>query len=243
MLLSSRNQEIIISNESIAAMFVRVVRSFSVIKPLGIRKRYWAILLLLIAVFFMVAPNIWIASKSDYTYTDAHSVPRKKVGLLLGTSKNLRNGRINYYYRYRIKAAVELFQAGRIRYILISGDNGSKNYNEPVMMMNDLVSQGIPQNRIYLDFAGFRTLDSMVRCKEVFHEDDIVVISQQFHNERAISIAHWLGMKAIGYNAKDIKGRGGRFVRIREKLARIKVLIDIIFGVDPKYLGTPITIK
>ncbi len=175
-------------------------------------------------------------------HDDVQSIPHNKVGLLLGSNRELPSGRQNPYYYYRINAAIELFNAGKIDYILASGDNHIVSYDEPTFMMEDLIKAGVPKDRIYLDFAGFRTLDSVVRCKEVFGESNITVISQQFHNERAIYIAERKGLNAIGFNAQDVNARAGAYTNAREKLARVKMILDLWFGKDPRFFGEPISI-
>ena len=177
------------------------------------------------------------------TFSKTQNITKNKVGLILGTSKKLRNGRINLYYKYRLDAAVKLYNAGKIEYIVISGDNSSKNYDEPTDFKNDLIKYGIPENKIFLDYAGFRTLDSVVRIKEIFNQSSITIISQQFHNERAIYLAEHFDIKAIGFNAKTISGKYGLKVQLREYLARVKVFVDILFKVEPKFLGKKIKIK
>lgn len=167
---------------------------------------------------------------------------KNKVGLVLGTSKYLTDGRINLYFKYRIDATVDLFKTGKIDYVLVSGDNSSENYDEPTDFKNELIKRGIPENRIYLDYAGFRTLDSVVRAKKNFGQDNITIISQQFHNERAIYLAEKHGINAIGFNAKDIDGKYGIKVKLREFLARTKAFLDIIFKVEPKFYGKKIKI-
>lgn len=176
-------------------------------------------------------------------YTAVETIPSNKVGLLLGTRKYLESGRENLYYRYRIEAASTLFKAGKIEYLLVSGDNSRKSYDEPTDMMNDLVLAGIPEEKIFLDYAGFRTLDSVVRCRDVFGENKITVISQAFHNERALFIAAQKGIDAIGFNAKDVGARYGFKVQQREKLARVKMVLDLLIGKQPKFLGKQIEIS
>lgn len=176
-------------------------------------------------------------------YQSIKDIPANKVGLLLGTSKILANGRINLYYQYRIDAAAELYHANKIQFILASGDNGNTEYDEPTLMKEDLIAKGVPANKIHLDYAGFRTLDSVVRCKEIFGQEKITVISQPFHNERAIFIAKRKGIDAIGYNAKDVSLRYGKKTQLRERLARVKMMLDLVFGKQPKFLGEQIKIK
>ena len=115
-------------------------------------------------------------------------------------------------------AAVALYKAGKIKYILVSGDNGSASYDEPTTFKNDLLAAGVSESDIFLDYAGFRTLDSVLRSKAVFQLDSITVISQKFHNQRAIAIAKAKGIKAVGLNAKDVTGRNGWKVHLRDVL-------------------------
>jgi SanA protein len=175
-------------------------------------------------------------------YTDVNEVPYNRVGLLLGTGKYLKRGAINPYYKYRIDAAAKLLKSGKIRYLVISGDNSRNDYNEPQSMKNDLYAAGIDSNLIYLDYAGFRTFDSMVRVREIFSQDSVTVISQQFHNERALYIASKENIVAVGFNARDVAANHGLKTKLREKLARVKVFVDYIIDAEPKFLGPKVAI-
>lgn len=175
-------------------------------------------------------------------YSEVITIPQNKVGLLLGTSPKLKNGNNNLYFDYRILAAVELYKAGKIKYILISGDNRREEYNEPEEMKKALMQKGVPEKSIYLDYAGFRTLDSVVRAKEVFGQNQLTIISQRFHNERAIYLAEKNGINAIGYNAKDVNAYAGLKTNIRELLARVKMFIDLAIDKQPHFLGEKIII-
>lgn len=179
----------------------------------------------------------------DKVYTTVTEIPKNNVGLVLGTSKKLTNGNPNLYYSYRIRATLDLYNANKINFVLVSGDNGSKYYNEPETFKKDLVAGGIPAEKIFLDYAGFRTLDSMVRAKEIFGLTNVTIISQKFHNERAIYLAEKKGLNAIGFNAKDVSGRNGLKVQLREYLARVKVFIDLLLQTEPKFYGNHIEIK
>jgi len=189
------------------------------------------------------AYRLVMKTASDKVFDSTSEIPHNKVGLLLGTGKILPNGRINLYYKYRIDAAVELYKSGKIDFILVSGDNSSKSYDEPTTIKEDLIKEGVPAAKIYLDYAGFRTLDSVVRCKEIFGQNSITIISQQFHNERAIYIANFKDIDAVGFNAKDVNVHYGLKTRLRERFARVKMLVDLIFGKNPKFLGEKIEIK
>ncbi len=148
----------------------------------------------------------------------------------------------NAYFYNRIKAATDLYKSGKVQYIIVSGDNSSKDYNEPEDMQFALVQQGIPQNKIILDHAGFRTLDSVVRAKDIFGQTQLTIISQKFHNERAVFLAQKNGMQAFGYNAEDVNKYAGLKTNLREYLAKAKVYWDLIFGVEPKFGGEKIVI-
>lgn len=168
-------------------------------------------------------------------YDDVNKMPHRNVGLLLGTSKYTIFGRDNEYYQRRIEATYELYVKGKIDTILISGDNSKKDYNEPETMMADLVALGVPKDRFVLDYAGFRTLDSVVRAKNVFGRDSVTIISQEFHNVRALYLAENVGVDAIAFNALYPIYRKSVKIIIREKLARVKVVLDVLLGVKPKF--------
>lgn len=182
-------------------------------------------------------------STRNKTYSDINAIPKNKVGLVLGTSSRLVEGGVNPYYAHRIDATIKLFMAGKIDYILVSGDNGSVYYNEPNTIKKDLVKGGIPEEKIFLDYAGFRTLDSVVRAKEIFGLSQATIISQEFHNERAIYLAGHKGLEAIGFNARDISGNEAIRVHFREYFARVKVFIDLILNTQPRFYGEKIEIK
>jgi len=193
--------------------------------------------------FILIASYSIETNAKNKTFNDPTKIEKNKVGLVLGTSKTLKSGRINLYFKYRIDAVVALYKNKKIDFVLVSGDNGNKQYDEPTDFKEELIKQGIPADKIFLDYAGFRTLDSVVRAKEIFGQQQITFISQQFHNERAIYLAEKNDIKAVGFNAKNVSRRYGLKVQLREYLARTKVFIDIIFGVKPKFLGEKIEIR
>lgn len=176
-------------------------------------------------------------------YSNVDEIPYRRVGLLLGTARVTRQGYENPYFYYRTGACAELYHAGKIHRILISGDNSRKDYNEPFDMMNELVSLGVPTDSITLDYAGFRTYDSMVRAKEVFGQDSVTIISQDWHNERAIYIANRVDVDAIAFNACDVSIRSVTLkLKVREWLARTKMAIDLLLRHDPHFLGEPVVL-
>ncbi|HRN57012.1 MAG TPA: ElyC/SanA/YdcF family protein [Agriterribacter sp.] len=202
---------------------------------------FLVLLIMVLLLIFFCDRAITNAAKGKL-YSGIEDIPYNKTGLLPGTSKYLAGGLSNPYYTYRMEAAVRLLKAGKITYIIISGDNSSIYYNEPALMRADLLKAGIDSSCIYSDYAGFRTFDSMVRLKAIFGQDSVTVISQPFQNERAIYIASREGIAAIGFNARDVDARGGFKVQLREKLARVKVFIDYLLGAEPKFLGEKVNI-
>lgn len=202
---------------------------------------------LLLAVVVLVAvvfvTDAWVnRSTRSQVYDDIQAIPHNKVGLVLGTSKVLKGGHINPYYQYRINAAITLFKAGKVDFLLVSGDNGREEYDETSAMQADLIAGGIPKEKIFMDYAGFRTLDSILRCKEVFGETRITVISQLFHNQRSVFIANHKGLVAVGFNARDLRVSSGFRTQIREKFARVKMLLDLALGKKAKFYGDKIRI-
>lgn len=207
------------------------------------KSRKFLLLLFILSILIVSTANYAINKNAkNKTFSDVNLIQKNKVGLVLGTSKYLKNGTVNLYFKYRIEATLELFQNNKIEYILISGDNSKEEYDEPSDFKNELIKQGIPEERIFLDYAGFRTLDSVVRAKAIFGLTNFTLISQQFHNERALYLATKNGINAIAYNAKDVSNSYGIKVKIREYFARTKVFLDILFKVKPKFLGPKITI-
>ncbi len=177
-------------------------------------------------------------------FDTADTIPSNKVGLLLGTSKRAVGGKINPFYKARLDSAVELFHKEKIKIILVSGDNSTRYYSEPQDMKEDLLKLGIPEDKIYLDYAGFRTLDSIVRANKIFDLKKYTIITQKFHCERALYIAHKEGQEPICFRASDVNGVFGRKVIAREKLARVKAWLDLnILHKQPKFLGDKILIK
>jgi len=200
--------------------------------------------ILLIIIFLILLANCKIEMNAENkVYDDIKKIPYRKVGLLLGTSKYLANRQENPYFTYRINAAVALFNVGKIDFILVSGDNRHVSYNEPRDMKKALIKRGVPAEKIYLDYAGFRTLDSVVRTDKIFGQRSFTVISQKFHNKRAIYIGESNGLNLIGYNAKDVTGEQSLKTNVRETFARVKVFLDILTGKKPKFLGDSISIE
>jgi len=188
--------------------------------------------------------NIIERSSAALVSDDTESVPHKRVALILGCAPSRNNGAPNLYFRNRIAAAVELFNAGKVDYLLASGDNRTIGYDEPTAMKDALVAAGVPESRIVLDYAGFRTLDSVVRAKKVFGLSDMCIITQRDHAMRALYIAKANGIEAVGFAAADVRTmRGGLRTKVRESFARVVMLLDVhVLGRKPRFLGPEIAI-
>lgn len=209
----------------------------------GFGRRIIIFIVLLLAIVIGSTDYIVSRTTEKQLFTNIDSIPKNKVGLLLGTAKYKDKSRqiINPYYQNRIDAAVALYMAGKIDFIIVSGDNSTAYYNEPALMKADLMAKGVPEKKIYMDNAGLRTLDSILRCRDIFCEKEITIISQEFHNERALYIANHKNITAVAFNAAD----GGSFwdTITREKLARVKMMLDLLLNKQAKYYGEKIEIR
>lgn len=205
-------------------------------------RRVFKVVFVLLVAFALAGLGLFAAANlaiASYGVSDSlDNVLPRKYALLLGTSKFTRSGMVNPYYRYRIVAAVELYKAGKVKKIIASGDNSSKYYNEPATMRDDLAAAGVPKDDILMDFAGFRTLDSVARCKSKFGVEDPLIITQAYHAKRALYLADRLGLcGAAAYAAKAPDSASYRLRNeLRESLARTLAFLDTsVFGTRPKF--------
>lgn len=208
-------------------------------------KRYWALGLLLILLLpagVVIGINYEVEKTTrNQLYTDVNKIPKNKVGLLLGTAKYADRAKkiINLYYQNRIDAAVALYMAGKIDFIIASGET-STNYDEPRIMKADLIAKGVPASAIFVDNSGFRTLDSILRCHYIFGQDHITIISQEFHNQRALYIANHKNITAVAFNAVD--GNAFADVIMRERFARVRMGLDLLLNRQALHYGEKIDI-
>ena len=174
----------------------------------------------------------WMSWKtSPYIYDELQDLPYRQVGVVLGTAKYYRTGVINQYYRYRIQGALNAYNSGKVNYLLLSGDNALQSYNEPMTMRRDLIKAGVDPADIVLDYAGFRTLDSIVRTRKVFDTNDFIIITQRFHCERALFIALHMGIQAQCYAVPSPKD-----------MWSVRLADLYIFKREPRFLGPLIPI-
>ena len=204
------------------------------------------LLLIILGIAFVYFLDKYITyTAKEHIYTDVKTVPHKKAALLLGTAKYVAKGKKNYFYVYRIRAAAALWKAGKVDAILVSGDNATRYYNETKRMKDDLIRAGVPKQYIATDYAGFRTLDSIMRAKEIFDLNDYIIISQRFHLERALFLARRKGQKAIGFAAKDKEGtKAAKKMAYREYLARVKAFLDVtVLQTEPRFYGKKVKVN
>ena len=200
----------------------------------------FGIIILMLAV--AIGLDQWISLRTQpYIYDEVQTLPHRQVGVVLGTAKYYRTGVINQYYLYRIQGAINAYNSGKVKYLLLSGDNAQQSYNEPSTMRRDLIAAGIPASDIVLDYAGFRTLDSIVRTRKVFDTNDFISITQRFHCERALFIALHMGIQAQCFAVPSPKNMLS--VRSREIFARLGALTDLyLLKREPRFLGPLIPI-
>jgi SanA protein len=198
----------------------------------------------IVSMAWVIVATLLVANNArGKTYHDLALIPARRVGLVLGCSRLLPDGRRNAFFDNRIQAAAGLIRARKVEYLVVSGDNHVRDYDEPQDMKDSLIQAGVPAERILCDYAGFRTLDSVVRVREVFDQTAVTVISQEFHNERAIFIARYRGVDAIGFDAPEVDAYNSFKTKCRELVARSAMLLDLfVFHRGPKYLGAKVTI-
>jgi SanA protein len=188
---------------------------------------------------FVVLCNVWvIITTQQLVFETIGSAPHRNVALVLGTSRRLSDGSANPFFTNRIETAYQLYKNGKVDHIIVSGDNRSKYYNEPAEMRKALIAKGVPSIDITLDFAGLRTLDSIVRCYEIFDQDSITIITQPFHSYRALFISQYYRLDAIVVVAEEPEALQSVKVIAREVLARPLAVLDLyVFKTKPRHLG------
>ena len=192
-----------------------------------------------VALLAMMAANAWVVSTTRALIFDhIEQIGRYDVAVVLGTSPYTQSGRPNTLFSHRMDAAAALYAAGRVRHILVSGANPDRTYNEPRKMYQALVKRGVPGRAITLDYAGFRTLDSIVRARRIFGLSSFVVVSQRYHDYRALFIARAFGINAVAYVLPSEDFHQKLRIEAREYLARVKAVLDLfVFYTRPRFLG------
>jgi SanA protein len=189
---------------------------------------------------FVAYVNLLVLSCRQYTENRVDDLPVERACLVLGTAKFLVGGGENLFYSYRIAAARDAYAAGKCAKLVVSGDNRHKSYNEPQTMKKSLIEQGVPAGDIYCDYAGSRTLDSVVRFKHIFGQSSGIVISQEFHNVRAIYIGRANGIKLTGFNAQEVPTYNAFRTKLREVFSRVLAVLDVELHSEPRHYGEKI---
>jgi len=204
--------------------------------------------LVLGAVALLLSLLSWIAERrlealaDPYISSDPAKLPGVTVALVLGAAPIGPEGGPNRYFVYRLDAAAALYKAGKVKYLLVSGDNSRPDYDEPTAMRAGLIERGVPAEAIYRDFAGFRTWDSVVRVEEVFGQTRLIVVSQRFHLSRAIFLARQQGIEAWGFEARDVARAYSIVTILRRYPSALRAYFDVWFDTPPKYAGPRIVI-
>lgn len=188
---------------------------------------YLFILLILIIVFNYAFISYKAKNK---TSANIQRIPQSKYALLLGTSMLMDNGDTNLFFKYRCLSAFNLWRANKFDYLVISGDSANSRYDEVEWMRNKMLELGMPDTVIIKDKKGFNTLASLEFCKDSLKTQSLIIISQRFHNERAMLLAQKIGMIAVGYNAKNVYTWYGWKTMVREFAARIKATLQILIN-------------
>lgn len=196
------------------------------------------------AALLVLAMNQWVVrSEKGRVFTQVSVLPKNDVGLVLGCSKWLASGNPNPHFQSRMDAAAQLYHSGKVKHLLLSGDNHRVGYDEPTDMKESLLARGVPAEAMTLDYAGFRTLDSVVRAREVFGCTRLTIITEDFHAHRAVFLARHEGLDAVGYCSPVVDVRRSFRTRIREVGARVKAVADLyVLHTKPKFLGDKIEI-
>jgi len=194
----------------------------------------------------VLALNEWIVrSTRSSIFTEIDTVPQNDVALVLGTGKLLRgSGKINPHFRKRVEAAAALYQAGKVKHLLLSGDNHVAGYDEPTDMAEALMALHVPPSAMTLDYAGFRTLDSVVRAQKVFGQKRVTIVTDDFHVARAVFLARHEGLDAVAFTSAKVSTLFSARTRVREVGARVKAALDVyVLHTKPHFLGEPIQIQ
>lgn len=199
-------------------------------------------LLILVAVAMLLAAvDVWIRSSTgDRVFHSTEAVPAREYALVLGTSAQIGEGRPNLFFVHRMDAAADLFHAGKVRRLILSGGSEPEGHSEPEQMRLALIERGVPAESLLLDPSGYRTLDSVVRAREVFGVRELTIVSQEFHNQRALFIADRRDVDSVSFAAREVAGMGGAKVNLREMFARLKAVLDLyLLDKQPADLEAP----
>ncbi len=214
----------------------------SMLNILGGILKLISFVLISVLLIILAAEGYTNWSANPHCHDRAADCRQGDVGLVLGCSKRLSRNRTNFYFTGRMQAASELWKSGKLRCIIVSGDNREVYYNEPKDMKEALVKLGVPAEKIVCDYAGLRTFDSVVRARRIFGAEKITIVSQSYHVKRAVATARQLGIDAEGFNAPLTAINRPTWLRqfLRERAARVAMVFDLLIGSEPRHMGTRI---
>jgi SanA protein len=206
---------------------------------------WWASLSLIIALAAVWLTNRWLAQRAaSRVFTTVEVAPARNVALVLGTSAKTYGGYANPFFQNRIEAAAALYHAGKVRHLILSGDNHIQSYDEPSEMRAALLERGVPYEVMTLDYAGFRTLDSLARAQVVFGQTQLIVISDGFHLPRALFLADAFKLEAVGFASRPVAEVYARKTVWREYFARVKAVLDVyVLNTQPRFYGPRVKIN
>lgn len=211
------------------------------------QRRFWLriFLVALLAAALIAGANLWVLrSARSLIVTDLEKLPQNDVGLVLGTTRYDRDGSIgNPFFLGRMNTAAQLYHAGKVRHLLVSGDNSHNGYDEPTWMRDALIERGVPSSAITLDYAGFRTLDSMARAKTVFGLQRFTIVTDDFHMARSVFLARSYGLDVVGFPSERVRYWLSKKVRTRELASRTVACLEVyILHTKPRFYGPPVKI-
>ena len=206
---------------------------------------WWASLSLIVALAAVWLTNRWLAQRAaPRVFTAVEAAPARNVALVLGTAAKTYGGYSNPFFQHRIEAAAALYHAGKVRHLILSGDNHIQSYDEPSEMRAALLERGVPYEAMTLDYAGFRTLDSLARAQAVFGQTQIIVVSDEFHLPRALFLAGAFRLDAVGFASRPVADVYARKTVWREYFARVKAVLDVyVLNTQPRFYGPRVAIK
>jgi SanA protein len=207
------------------------------------RWRIAAALALLIVLVTVVSNLLITISTRPSIYADPAALPFNDVGLVLGSGRPGNPLYPNPHFKVRTEAAAYLFRIGKVKHLLLSGDNSRAGYNEPADMKAALLKLGVPETALTLDYAGFRTLDSVARAREVFGLRTLTIITDDFHAGRAVFLARHFDIDAVAFSPEPVPFKWSAQTRLREIAARVRAVADVsVLNKQPRYLGPAVTI-
>lgn len=207
------------------------------------KKAIFLVIFSMLFLFLMVwGINSYLVSHTkEYIHNKLSDVPNAYTVVVLG-ARVYPDSSVSYYLQDRLEGALDLYKAGKVERFLLSGDHGTKSYDEVNTMKKYLLDKGVPTEDLFLDHAGFNTYNTMQRALKVFEVDKCIIVSQDYHLPRAVYIANKIGLEAHGFSQDSEQMVGIQYSKTREVIARVKSFFEVLFAFKPKFLGEKIPI-